>query len=293
MIERFDPAFLARLEALELSVRWIRWGSRLGGRFTISRRGSSIEFADYAAYAPGDDIRAIDWNLYARSDRLFVKTYKEEVELAVEVIVDATASMALPTPRKFERARRLALCLAYIGLAGRHQVRLSWIKPGRALATSWGFHRAHLTRLSEWADPIVPGGQVTVSEWMQTALPTLKMRGGQALFLSDGMYRLADLFHALHLLMQRHLEVKIVQVISPEELDPARLIRGGRVVDGETGLTQELAYSPAELARAVLEHNEQLARFCRRNGIPLAQHRLDEPLETFVLKILPARGFLE
>ncbi|MBI3312201.1 MAG: DUF58 domain-containing protein, partial [Candidatus Omnitrophica bacterium] len=103
-MQPLDPSFLARLEALELSVRWVQWGSHLGGRFTISRRGSSVEFADYAAYTPGDDIRAIDWNLYARSDRLFVKTYQEEVELAVEVIVDATASMALPTPRKFERA---------------------------------------------------------------------------------------------------------------------------------------------------------------------------------------------
>jgi uncharacterized protein (DUF58 family) len=91
-----DPNFLARLEALRLSIRQVRWGSRLGGRFLINRRGSSIEFADYVAYAPGDDIRSIDWKLYARLDRLFVKTYKEEIELAAELLIDATASIRAP-----------------------------------------------------------------------------------------------------------------------------------------------------------------------------------------------------
>ena len=61
-----DPALLRKLDVLRLGVRWVRWGTRSGGRFAINRRGSSIEFADYAAYTPGDDIRAIDWNLYAR-----------------------------------------------------------------------------------------------------------------------------------------------------------------------------------------------------------------------------------
>ena len=91
------PAFIHRLETLQLSVRWVRAGHTVGGRFPINRRGSSVEFADYAPYCAGDDIRAIDWNLYARLDRLFVKTYKEEIALSVEIIIDATASMGLPT----------------------------------------------------------------------------------------------------------------------------------------------------------------------------------------------------
>jgi len=121
----------------------------------------------------------------------------------------------------------------------------------------------------------------------------LRMRGGQALIISDCMHKPADWFGALHLIMMKHVEVKVIQVLSPQELDPARLIRGGVLVDSETGLTHELAYSPAELARAVIEHNERLSRFCKRNGIPFAQYRLDEPLEEFVLRTLPARGFLE
>ena len=288
-----DSAWLAKLEALRLSVRWVRWGSRMGGRFAINRRGSSVEFADYAAYTPGDDIRSIDWNLYARSDRLFVKTYKEEIELAVEVFLDATASMGLPTPRKFERACQLAQALAYIGLAGRHHVRFSVIQPGRMLASAWGVHRAAITRLSDWLGPLKPGGQITLSDWTRQALTALRIRGGQAILLTDGMAHPADFFRAMHLLRMRHAEAKVIQVLSPQEFHPAELMRSGLLVDSETGLTHELGYSAAELERAVHDHNEQLAWFCKRNGIPFAQHRLDEPLEAFVMKTLPTRGFLE
>lgn len=288
-----DPAFLKRLEALRLSVRQVRWGARLGGRFVVSRRGSSIEFADYLPYSSGDDIRSIDWKLYARLDRLFVKTYKEEVELTVELVVDATASMGLPTPQKFRRACELALCLAYVAFAGRHHVRASWIAPGRPSATPWLTHRADLTRLAEWMNRPAPAGAATMGQWMQQAIPALRIRGGQALLISDWMCPPADTFEALHLLRRKHAQVSVIQVLSPQELEPARLFRGGVLIDSETGLTHQLAYSASELTQAVLEHNERLARFCKRHGMPFAQARADEPLEEFVLKTLPARGFLE
>ena len=287
------PAYISRLEALQLSVKWVRSGTKLGGRFPINRRGSSVEFADYAAYYAGDDIRAIDWNLYARLERLFIKTYKEEIELAVELIVDATSSMGLPTPDKFERAKRLAISLGYVGLAGRHHVRFSWLKPGRLLASPWFHQRSDLFRMMEHAQAVAAEGQVPFADWTRRAVATLRVHGGQAVLITDGMVQPSDLFRALHTLLVRNLEIKVIQVLTPEELQPARLLRGGTLIDVETGRTHQLAYSPAELARAVAEHNELLARFCKRQGIPFVQHRLDEPLESFVIKTLPLRGFLE
>ncbi len=287
------PRLINRLEALQLSVRWVRAGNKLGGRFPINRRGSSIEFADYAAYCVGDDIRAIDWNLYARLDRLFVKVYKEEIALSVELLVDATASMGLPTPEKFTRAAQLAVSLGYIGLTGGHHVRLSWLRPGRIATGPWCHQRSDLFRLAEQASAAGVSGHTPMADWMRRAAITLRMHGGQAILLTDGMTQPADFFRALHLLLVRNVEVKVIQVLSPEELHPARLLRGGTLVDAETGATHQLAYSPAELERAVAEHNEQLARFCKRSGIPFAQHRIDEPLEAFITTTLPARGVLD
>ena len=287
------PAFISRLEALELSVKWVRAGNTLGGRFPVNRRGSSIEFADYVPYYPGDDIRSIDWNLYARLDRLFVKTYREEVALTVELIVDATASMGLPTQEKFERAKQVAVSLGYIGLTEHHHMRLSWIRPGPLAASPWFHQRSDLFRMAELAAAAHMEGQLSLAEWMRRAAIGLRIHGGQAILVTDGMTRPADFFQALHVLMVRNAEIKVIQVLTPDELQPARLVRGGMLVDIETGQTHQLAYSPAELERAVAEHNERLARFCKRHGIPFAQHRLDESLDTFITKTLPVRGFLE
>lgn len=292
-ISWLTPQFIGRLEALQLSVKWVRAGHRLGGRFPINRRGSSVEFADYAAYAPGDDIRSIDWNLYARLDKLFVKTYREEIALTVELFVDATASMGLPTPEKFERAKRLAVSLGYIALADGHHVRLSWIRGGRLTVGPSLHQRNDLFRLADLAAPAGVAGQTLLADWMERAAVALRLHGGQAILITDGMTRPADFFRALHVLMVRNLEIKVIQVLSPQELHPSRLMRGGVVVDSETGTTHELAYSSAELERAVAEHNETLVRFCKRHGILFARHRLDEPLDTFVTKSLPALGFLE
>lgn len=286
------PDLINRLEALQLAVRWVRSGRHLGGRFPVNRRGSSVEFADYTAYAPGDDIRAIDWNLYARLDRLFVKTYKEEIELSVELLVDATASMGLPTPEKFLRATHLAACLGYIGLAGRHHVRVSWIKPGRLARTPWFHRRSDLLALTQHLEASTLGGTTPLAEWMARALPVLRIRGGQAILITDGMVRPSDFFRALHLLMVRNVELKVLQVLAPQELHPSALVRGGAVVDVETGTTHQLGYPPEALDRAVADHNEHLVRFCKRNGIPFAQHQLEEPLVSCVTKTLPLRGFL-
>ena len=287
------PQFINHLEALRLSVRWVRAGNKLGGRFSINRRGSSVEFADYAAYCARDDIRAIDWNLYARLDRLFIKTYKEEIELSVEVMVDATASMGLPTPEKFERAKQLAVSLGYVGVSDGHHVRVSWLKPGAMTRSSWFHQRSDLARMTELTGAATLGGQIALDEWMRRAAIALRMHGGQAILITDGMVRPAEFFRALHVLMMRNLEIKVIQVLTPQELHPSKVFQTGMLIDAETGQTHELAYGPAELDRAVAEHNELLVRFCKRHGIPFAQHRLDETLESFITKTLPLRGFLE
>ena len=287
------PALINRLEVLELSVKAARAGHRLGGRFTVNRRGSSIEFADYAPYYAGDDIRSIDWSLYARLDKLFVKTYKEEIALSVELLVDATPSMRLPSSDKFLRANQLAVCLGYIALGDGHYVRTSWVAADRLAPSPWYHQRSDLFRLAHQAEQTRVGAAVDVAEWIRRAAIALRMHGGQAIYITDGMVRPAELFRALHVLQSRNVEMSVIQVITPQELHPRALATAGMLVDAETGSTHQLAYKPAELEQAMASHNELLARLCKRHGMKFAQYRTDQSLDTFITTTLPARGFLE
>ncbi|MBI3009573.1 MAG: DUF58 domain-containing protein [Candidatus Omnitrophica bacterium] len=287
------PELIRHLEVLQLSVRWVRSGHTLGGRFPINRRGSSVEFADYTPYCAGDDFRAIDWNLYARLDRLYIKTYKEEIALSVELLIDATASMGVPDLEKFKRCRQIAICLAYVALAEGHRARLSWIQAGRILSSPWFSQRRDLSQMVMMSGTVHPQDKLFLPEWLRRAAIALRIRGGQAILLTDGLIRPAEFFEALHVLMIRNMEIKVIQVLSPQELHPARFFRSTTVVDAETGLRHQLAYSPQELEQAMASHNEHLARFCKRNGILFVQHRLDESLESLMTRTLPAHGFLE
>lgn len=123
-----------KLQALNLGSRLRRPGQRRGNRKS-TKRGSSVEFADYRTYAPGDDLRRVDWNLYARTDRLFLKVYEEEEDRAVHLLVDTSASMGFGGPSKLELAQRLAAGLGYVAL---HELdRLHVVELGADRATSF------------------------------------------------------------------------------------------------------------------------------------------------------------
>src|SRR5258705_11084336 len=113
----FTPEFLTQLETLRLRTRKEFLGSHTGN-YSSPRRGTSLEFADYRRYAPGDDLRYLDWGIYARTDRLYVKVFREEVDLFAYVFIDASASMGFPSrEEKFLPASHVALALAYVALA--------------------------------------------------------------------------------------------------------------------------------------------------------------------------------
>ena len=128
----FDEAFLRRLEQLELASRRLTAGRMKGERRSV-RRGQSVEFADYRNYSAGDDLRQLDWNVYARLERLFIKLFVEEEDVTVHVLVDASRSMDFGEPNKLTFARRAAGALAYLGLAHLDRVSVAFLGEGRAL----------------------------------------------------------------------------------------------------------------------------------------------------------------
>jgi uncharacterized protein (DUF58 family) len=120
----FDEGFLRQLERLLLLMRSPVRGGLKGGRRSV-KRGQSVEFADYRDYTLGDDLRQLDWNVYARLERLFVKLFVEEEDVTVTLLVDASASMATGHPAKLLFAKRAAAALGYIGLASEDRVAVS------------------------------------------------------------------------------------------------------------------------------------------------------------------------
>src|SRR5271169_6394699 len=116
-----DSQFLARLEQLELVSRKIFLG-RMKGERRSKRKGQSVEFADYKNYVVGDDLRHLDWNLYARLDRLFIRLFMEEEDLHFYVLIDNSLSMDFGTPTKLHYARQIAAALAFVGLVNLDRV---------------------------------------------------------------------------------------------------------------------------------------------------------------------------
>src|SRR6516164_186132 len=123
-----DPQFLARLEQLELVSRKIFLG-RMKGERRSKRKGQSVEFADYRNYVVGDDLRFLDWNLYARLDRLFLRLFLEEEDLHFYILLDNSLSMDFGTPTKLHYAKQIAAALGFIGLVNLDRVVIEAFNP--------------------------------------------------------------------------------------------------------------------------------------------------------------------
>ncbi len=138
------PELLVQLERLELVSRKIFRGRIKGERRSL-RKGQSVEFADFRSYVPGDDLRFVDWNTYARLDRLFLKLFLEEEDLHFYCLIDASESMNFGTPSKLEFAKRLAAALGFVGLIRSDRVKIETLgqsaarrAPRCAVGPAWG-----------------------------------------------------------------------------------------------------------------------------------------------------------
>lgn len=300
----FQPRFLQRLESLRLSARKPTWGNRAGGAFTINRRGTSLEFADFTEYTWGDDFRNIDWSIYGRLEKLFIKTFKEEVELNVYLLVDATASMGLPKEdKKFAFVRDLATALAYVGLSNHNIVRVAAMggrtKRGRGderiLQTAASQSRGGIFAQRHFLDELQPLGEADFATWVERYCYAARAFGGTAIVISDWMMEQDAWTRGLNFLRFRNLDVKVIQVLSRWELEPQRMLGHGLVVDAETGRAMSLhtgQLGAPQLTAAIQEHNERLRRFCRMNRLGFAQASTRSSVEEFILREMLKLGFL-
>lgn len=324
-----DSTLLPKLDCLSLVARRARAGQTVGERRSTRRGASSVEFADYRNYTQGDDLRRVDWNIYARLERPFVKLFEEEEDLAVHILLDGSGSMEWGGGAREQRsggageqgrgrergirqgeketrgqgdgenkwvyARRLAAALGYIALVGGDHLTVTLIPRPQSLITSRlgpMSGRGHVLRLFEWLEDLVAGGTTDLN----AALRAYALSGGRA----GLMVLLSDLFsppgyaEGLTALAARGHEIVVLHVLSPDEVDPPL---GGdlRLLDVETGEPQEVtidAPTRALYRRRLAEWRDEIAATCRARDAHYVPLVTDTPFEQVLLHDLRRVGVI-
>jgi uncharacterized protein (DUF58 family) len=282
---------LAQLERLELVTRKIYRGQMKGERRS-PRKGQSVEFADFRNYVPGDDIRFIDWNTYARLEKLFLKLFLEEEDLHFYALLDASPSMDFGTPTKFEFARQLAAALGFIGLVRSDRVRIETLGQSPRAPGPVFRGRRSVSRMQGYLAGMEPGEKISLAEGVRNF--ALRNSGRGILVLITDLMDKEGYETALRYLIARQMDVYVIQVLSAEEMEPE--LRGDvRLVDCEDDDFTEITSSAPLLARyqrTLTEFIGQARDFCNRRGVAYALARNDLPVEQLVAGYLRKQGLV-
>jgi len=271
-----------------------RFLGRRKGTHLSPRRGTSLEFADFRSYAVGDDPRTVDWGLYARTDRLYVKVFHEEEDLFGYLFVDASASMGCPeADQKFAAATRLALALCYVILSADDSVRLHRLAADRGSETPFYYGRRRMLEAREFLESQQPSGPLDLRTSLSHGLRSLR-RPGKGILISDLLIPPEEFQTGLNLLLAANLDVLVIQTLGPEELSPEPF-GVERLVDAETNAEADCRFD-ARARGIYLEnldrHRRDLRSICHRAGVQYAFYDTSTDLEDFVLTELPALGLL-
>src|SRR5918912_2708017 len=226
----FDEAFLRRLDRLALLARRPVAGELQGERRS-PRRGPSVEFADFKPYVPGDDFRQIDWNLYARAEKFFLKLFVAEEELTIHLLLDTSRSMDWGNPNKLRYAKRVAGAVGYIALTNLDRVTLSAFGQEREVRMPAQRSRRGALPLFRFLEQLQPGAAADFEGICRRYARTARTPGPLLLCsdLMDGGWR-----EGLQALIARRFEVTVIHTLAPQEVQP-ELEGDLRLVDSEGG----------------------------------------------------------
>jgi uncharacterized protein (DUF58 family) len=287
-----DPVFLHKLEQLELVSRKIFVG-RMKGERKSKRRGSSVEFAEHRNYTFGDDLRHIDWNVYGRLDKLFLKLFHEEEDLHVYTLLDTSQSMDFGTPTKLRYGKQVAAALAFIGLVNHDRVLMDTF----SAQLDKGLHgirgRSQMWRIIQYLEQLQPEGS---SDLTAAAREFAIRHAGKGVvvvisdFLDKNGYQ-----EALRYLLARNMDIYVVHVLSQEEVNP-ELVGDLRLVDVEDGEAAEITISAPLLKRYKDTLNAfvgGLKQWCTNRGITYIFTTNQNPFDKLILNYLRERGLVK
>lgn len=285
------PELCSQLERLELVTRKIFRG-RMKGERRSKRKGQSVEFADFRNYVAGDDLRLLDWNLYARLDKLILKLFLEEEDLHFCALIDSSLSMNFGEPTKLQYAKQLAAALGFVGLIRADRVRIETLdqKPGQRSPAYRG--RASVWRMEQQIQAIEPSSETNLALGVKNFC--LRNPGrGVVVLISDLMDK--DGYEtALKYFVSHEIDCFVIQVLSREELDPD--VKGDlRLVDCEDHDEAEITVS-APLMRKYKQTLDNFVasaqQFCTRRGMHYLLANNQIPVSQLVAKQLRRRGLV-
>ena len=290
-IPLLSPQLLAQLERLELVTRKIFRG-RMKGERRSRRKGQSVEFADFRNYVPGDDLRFIDWNLFARLDRLFLKIFLEEEDLHFYCLVDASKSMSFGEPSKLQFAKQLAAALGFIGLCRADRVKLEALGSSRSQPGPVLRGRASLWRMLEYLDKLEADHNMTLVDGIKD-FALCNSGKGIVVLLTDLMDK-QGYEAALRFLLAREMDVYVIHILAPEEIDPE--VQGDlKLVDCEDGDIAEITVSRPLLdryQRTLAAFIESAREFCTRRGMSYLMTSTSTPVDQIVSGYLRRKGLV-
>jgi uncharacterized protein (DUF58 family) len=283
--------FMARLDRFDLLSRKMLAGKMKGERRS-KRRGQSVEFADYRNYVLGDDLRFIDWNIYARLDKLFLKMFLEEEDLALYVLIDTSKSSDFGNPNKLDYMKRVAASLGYVGLVNYNRVSISAMSDNVVADTGGMRGRRRVAGMLEFIDKLQPTGPSNFANACKRFALTHRSKG--VLVILSDFFDKTGFENGLRYVSGSKYDTFAVQILSPQEIDPD-FTGDLKLKDIEDGDSAEVS-----ITRPLVEkYKNNLNAYClalkdyvtRRGGSYLFSST-NVPFETLVLNYLRERRLL-
>ncbi|RIW37383.1 DUF58 domain-containing protein [Bacillus salacetis] len=289
MTTMLSPRILQRTVKHSLVLRRSVRGMHKGERRS-SKQGTSLEFSDFRAYTPGDDPRLIDWNAYARTQKHYIKRFLDEQELSVSIYLDGSKSMLVP-PEKWEMAKSITACLGYMSLANDDRVSVFPFGCSNSHFT-YKKGRAYAGRLLNYVNDLTVSGS---QEFFSSGLSGIRQkRNGLTLIISDLLEPLEELKQSLKRIQASRQEIRIVQVLSPDEIKPS--YHGDlKLIDSESKQQRAVSISSSVLrdySDRLRAHNAEIEEFCAKRGIGFLQCSSAQDLEELIFSQMAGKGWV-
>lgn len=286
----FPSDFLTRLEYLAIVSKRVFRGQLLAQRRTM-QMGSGIEFSEHREYTTGDDLRYLDWNIYARHGDLLLKRFQEEQDLHVYVLLDCSRSMAFGSPAKFDLARHLAAALAYIALSDLDRIGIIAYADGVIAELPVTRGKARILPLMKFLTDLPTSGADTDLSKAVQGLVHRGTRSGLAIVISD-LFDEHGFQRGLDQLRYHRFDTHVIQLHDPREANP-ELLGDAELEDIETGTVRKVTVTERNLAtykKLFSDHQTAVRDYCHKYAMSCTQSPTTVPFDELILRMMRQSG---